>query len=190
MSFQKSLLFILYEKKIHVQKLYFPKWSSFCGRFNATNYYEINLWGLKGKAQQCWPLSLATAADWLFTVTSERERLAMLWTRPHSRWTAHANKQMQNSLFLGYIKTKWVLSFLIERQQYSLLSKISPNNPRFKVLSNLNLEIGLPCGVLGILSKWYHSFSSQTSNPLPESTQVQQLPLQRLAANVSRSCFF
>lgn len=99
---------------------------------------------------------------------------------------------MQNSLFLGYIKKNLVLSFLIERQQYSLLFKISPSNPRFKVLGNLNLEIGLPCGVLGILSKWYHSssFSSQASNSLPESTQVQQLPLQRTAAKVSRSCFF
>lgn len=34
--------------------------------------YDINFWGLKGKAQRCWPLSLATATAWLFTLTSER----------------------------------------------------------------------------------------------------------------------
>ena len=70
-----SLLYSSWKKKIHIQKLYFPKWSSiFFGRFNATKYYEINLWGLNGTAQQCWPLSLATAAAWLFTLTPERGR--------------------------------------------------------------------------------------------------------------------
>lgn len=113
----------------------------------------------------------------------------MLWTRPHNRWTIRTNKQMQNSLFLGNIETNWVLSFLIESQQYLLLSKISQNNPRFKVPGNLNLETGFPCKALGIWSRWYHSIFFLSSIYFFRLFRVQQWLFQPLPTTVQEVVF-
>lgn len=106
----------------------------------------------------------------------------------------HPCKQTNTELLLPWLYQRQLSSFLPEWKPtgFLILQNIPPNNSRFKVLSDLNLERGLPCGPMGILSEWYHSypfFSSQTSNLLPKSTQVQEWLLQRSGANISK-CFF
>ena len=103
----------------------------------------------------------------------------------------HTNKE----LLFPWLYQRQLSSFLPEWKPtgFLILQNIPPNNSRFKVLSDLNLERGLPCGPLGILSEWYHSypfFSSQTSNLLPMSTQVQEWLLQRSGVNISKGFFF
>jgi hypothetical protein len=147
-------------KKINIQKLYSPKWSSiFFGRFNTTKNYEINLQGLKGNAQQCWPLSPAPAAAWLVVT------LTLEWGRPRCKQGHTVDglpMQTNNCKTPSSLVTSKPTEFIpsgLEADNIPYLLSI-PKQPRVKAFSDLNLEISLPCRALALFKQMVQFFFS------------------------------
>lgn len=191
MFFQKALVFILHKKKYTCRHFISPNEAAFSlagSKPQKTWKLTLRAWrAVPSGAGHCLWLSCSLAVG-----TDPRGRGRPCCEQGHAAVNRPCQQANAKLPLPCLYQNQLSFSFPDWKPTIYLLLKISPNNPRVKVLSNLNLETGLPMETWGF-SKWYHSsFSpSQPSPPLSNPSQVEKLSLQRLRPMFQEVvCFF